>query len=191
MRIAVGAALVASLVACGDGGEDPTPTVSPSTTTGTSEEPRGDGASEVPTSEEPTDEATSPEPDATGTPGLEDVPTAEVGACLNAVDLLGGGGVSEIPTVDCTEEHDAQVFAVIALPDGEYPGDDALATLVLDECGAAFEEFVGVPPAESTLELDGLSPSQDTWAVGDREIICLAFYPDLSTTTESFEGSGL
>jgi len=190
VRIAVGAALVATLVACGDGGEDETPTLTSSTTTGASEEPSDDGAGEA-TSEEPTDEATSLEPDATGTPGLEDVPTAEVGACINAVDLLGGDGVSEIPTVECTEEHDTQVFAVVELPDGEYPGDDALATLVLDECGAAFEGFVGVPPAESTLEFDGLSPSEDTWAVGDREIICLAFYPDLSTTTESFEGSEL
>lgn len=188
LRIAVGAALAVALAACGNSGEDETPSTTPSTTAEPTGEPSDTDASEVPTSQEPTDEATSTDPGATGTPGIEDVPTAEVGACLNAVDLLG---VTEIPTVDCTQEHDTQVFAIVDLPDGEYPGDDALLTLVADECGAAFEGFVGVPPAESALEFDGLAPSEDTWAVGDRQIICLAFHSDLSTTTETFEGSGL
>lgn len=196
LRAVVGSALLVSLAGCGSGGEDESPpdasSSSDTATDETSEEvteaptedPTSD-AGEDPTDEQPTDEGAE-------SPDLEDVPTAEVGACLNLVDLMGAdGGVSELPTVDCTAEHDAQVFALVTLPDGEYPGEESLTTSISELCSAEFEAFVGTAPADSALELDGLGPSPESWAVGDREIVCLAFYADLSTTTESFEGSGL
>jgi hypothetical protein len=190
----VGAALVVSLTGCGGGGEDETPT---GTATGsdateqTSDAATGDPTDEV-TEEDPTDGASEiPTDGTTESPGLEDVPTAEVGDCLNLVELAGADGVSELPTVDCAVEHDAQVFALVTLPDGDYPGEDALLTSVTELCSEQFEAFVGTAPEDSALALDGIGPSPESWAVGDREIVCLAFYEDLSSTTESFEGSGL
>lgn len=187
LRLALGSALVVSLAACADGGEDETPTGEETTAS----DPTSEDVTDE-TSEEPTDDATSE--DTSGeTGGLEDVPTADVGDCLVIADMVagGGGGITELPTVDCAEDHDAQVFAVIAMPDGDYPGDDAVETAMTDGCTTAFEEFVGIPLEESALEADGLAPSEDTWAVGDREILCLAFYPDLQTTNESFEGAAI
>lgn len=194
------ASLVVALAACSGGdGEDPSP--SGGTASETASVP--EDVSEVPTAEasddatEPTDEATDGDDtgddtgDGENSPGIEDVPTAEVGSCINLMDVLTVEGVSDIPTVDCSEEHDAQVFAVVDLPDGEFPGDEAVTSSITSECEAAFEGFVGTPPDESALAFDGLGPSEATWAVGDRSVICLAFYEDLTTVTESFENSGL
>lgn len=195
LGIAGSASLVVALAACSGGdGEDPSP--SDGTASETSSVP--EDVSEVPTADasddttEPTDAATTDgDADGEDSPGIEDVPTAEVGSCINLMDVLTVEGVSDIPTVDCSEEHDAQVFAVVDLPDGEFPGDDAVTTSITSECEAAFEGFVGTAPDESALAFDGLGPSEATWAVGDRSIICLAFYEDLTTVTESFENSGL
>ncbi|WP_420112008.1 septum formation family protein [Pseudactinotalea sp.] len=191
LAVAGSAALVAGLAACGDGGEgEETPTGEDTTTSDeVTDDPASDEASDEST-DEPADDATSESPSGE-TGDLDDVPTAEVGACLNLVDLLAGEGIRDIPTVDCTEDHDAQVFALVDLPDGDYPGEDGIKNAVIDECGAAFEAFVGVSPDASELDFDGLPPSEDSWAVGDREVICLAFYPELDTTNESFEGSGV
>lgn len=186
-RLALGSALVVSLAACADGGEDEPPTGGETTAS----EPTSEDVTDE-TSDEPTDDATSE--DAGGETGdLEDVPTADVGDCLVIADLVSGGGsgITELPVVDCADDHDAQVFAVIEMPDGDYPGDDAVSTAMSDGCTTAFEDFVGIPLEESALEADGLAPSEDTWAVGDREILCLAFYPDLQSTNESFEGSSI
>lgn len=180
--------LLVALAACTDASPpEPSPTDGGTTSAEATDSPTDDASEPT----EPTDDATSEEDDGDGTPGIEDVPTADVGACLNLADVLSTGGVSDIPTVDCTEEHDAQVFAVVELPDGDFPGDDAIATSISDECEAAFEGFIGTPPTDSALSFDGLGPSEATWSVGDREIICLAFYEDVTTMTESLEGSGI
>lgn len=161
---------------------------------------------EVPTSAEPTT-TTEPEDEPTVEPTTEpeDEPSveptegttvskasfAEVGDCIDLKMLASVvGGISEqLPTVDCAEEHDAQVIGVVELPDGDYEDYETLQNMMLDQCEPAFESFVGVPVDDSMLLMDGLFPSEESWTKGDREAICLTFYPDLSTTTESFEGS--
>lgn len=118
------------------------------------------------------------------------VATAEVGACVNTSDFEGE--ITEIPTVDCSEEHDAQVFHTFDLDDGDYPGDEAIGTAAQEECLPAFEEFVGADYQESSLDINIIPPSQETWdEADDREVICIAYTMDGSTSTESFEGSGL
>ncbi len=117
-------------------------------------------------------------------------PSPEVGACLQA-ESVTGGEVEEIPTVDCSEAHDAQVVASFQARDGAYPDDAEWEQIVVDGCLAGFEEFVGVSFEESALELQDLTPVEEGWEAGDREVICVAFLSDGSQTTESFEGSGL
>lgn len=171
--LAVGASLTAALVACSsDGGE-------PTSTSGTIQ-PSSSGS-------QPAD---ADSPAAGGT-----VPTAEIGACVDLMALLASGagpsgGITELPTVDCSTEHHAQVVGLVDLEDGAYPGDEAVVELAASECAAPFEDFVGTAPTESALEYDGIGPSQESWDAGDRQLICLAFLPDVSTTTESFENSG-
>lgn len=117
-------------------------------------------------------------------------PAPEVGACLQA-ESVTGTEVAQIPTVDCSDEHDAQVVVTFEARDGDYPDDAEWEQIVVDGCLGGFEDFVGVPYEESQLELQDLTPSQDGWDAGDREVICVAFLVDGSQTTESFEGSGI
>lgn len=119
------------------------------------------------------------------------VATAEVGACVNTSDMEGEE-ITEIPTVDCSEEHDAQVFHVFDLEDGDFPGDEAVDAAADEGCLGQFETFVGTPYEESALDYAYIQPTQETWdQADDREILCVMFAMDGSTTTESYEGSGL
>lgn len=115
------------------------------------------------------------------------VASAEVGACTNTSDLQGQ--ITEIPTVDCTEEHDAQVVGKFDMPDGEFPGDEGVSAAAEEDCRAAFESFVGISYDESTLQMRFIGPSEQTWdQANDREVICFAIG---EPTTESWEGAAI
>lgn len=123
-------------------------------------------------------------------------PTAEVGECLNVEELnsqLGGaeqGEITELPTVDCAEEHDAEVFSAFDLEEGDYPGDEAVQTEA-ERCLTDFEDYVGTTYEESSLAVVQLYPLEQTWEQGDREILCIAYTLDGSTVTETFRDSAL
>lgn len=119
------------------------------------------------------------------------VATAEVGACVNTTDMEGEE-ITEIPTVDCSEEHDAQVFFLAEMTDSEFPGREGVQAAAEEQCLPEFEGFVGTGYQESSLEINFIGPSQETWdQADDREVICFVQTMDGSTSTESFEGSGL
>jgi|SRR5690625_4657087 len=102
-----------------------------------------------------------------------DVPTAEVGACINSADLPDGE-VDEINTVSCEEPHDLEVFHAFDLPEGDYPGETAVEEKAGEECIAAFEEYVGIDYYDSELWITTIHPTEETWnAVDDRELLCL------------------
>jgi hypothetical protein len=108
----------------------------------------------------------------------------EVGQCLNAE--TGEGQVSSVPIVDCSQPHQGEIYALPQLPDGAFPGDEAVSQTAEEECaGQAFTDYVGVPYQESEFEVTFLLPSADTWADGDREIACVV----TSTEPGSVRGS--
>ena len=116
------------------------------------------------------------------------VATADVGECAQTADLEGE--LTEIPTVDCSEEHDAQFIHKFELEGDDFPGLDAIETQAGEGCIAAFEGYIGTAWEESELQMTYIAPNEETWdQADDREVLCVAFLVD-STTTESFEGSG-
>lgn len=122
------------------------------------------------------------------------VPTAEVGECTNVADLEGdeNGELTEIPTVDCSEEHDAQFYGTFTIEGDDFPGQTEINTQADDGCLERFEDFVGIPFEESALMYGHLAPNEQSWdQSNDREVLCVAWLNDGSTTTESFEDSGL
>ncbi|GAB2489626.1 septum formation family protein [Nocardiopsis aegyptia] len=98
--------------------------------------------------------------------------------------VLGGEGVSEVPLVDCAEPHDSEFFVAEDMPEGEYPGDEAVSAEADELCeGQAFTDFVGVPYEESLLLALPLTPTEQSWdTVDDREIICYVYHPDEMVT---------
>jgi hypothetical protein len=115
-----------------------------------------------------------------------DVFTIKVGDCLN--DGAVEGEVSTVPIVDCSEPHDSEAFASIAMTDGEFPGDDAVKTQAESGCTAQFNTFVGADYSTSVLDYSYYYPTADSWAQGDREILCLVLDP-AGQTTGSLKGA--
>lgn len=91
-------------------------------------------------------------------------------------DSPGGleGWAERATRVPCAREHDGEVFAVAALPDGAYPGDARLGDTAIERCDELLDGYV-----MDTWALPGhvdvyyLTPSEDSWDFGDREITCV------------------
>ena len=112
----------------------------------------------------------------------------EVGDCTDQ-DL--SGAVGEVETVDCDESHTAEVFEVFDIDGDEFPGSAEVQAQATEECqGDAFEEYVGVPYAQSEVYATFLVPTEETWnEADDRTVICLAVTQDGSPTEGSVEGA--
>lgn len=115
----------------------------------------------------------------------------EVGTCYNDPED-GATEVARLETVSCDEAHDNEVFALIDYPAGEgeaFPGSDALGAFADEACVPAFEEYVGRSYADSELYYYSLRPTEETWADGDREIVCALYGVDESGNPTEIEGS--
>ena len=109
-----------------------------------------------------------------------DVFALRVGDCL---DMVEGEQVETVPVVPCGEPHSDEVYHDFELPDGDYPGDDALNTAAEEGCLAAFEPFVGLAYEESTLYVAWYSPSEMSWnGFDDRVVSCVISDPAGSVT---------
>jgi hypothetical protein len=113
--------------------------------------------------------------DSTGEGTDTDVFTIKVGDCLN--DSGSGDVVTSVPTVPCAEPHDSEAFKSIIMADGDFPGDDAVQTAAVDGCKPAFDAFIGLAYDSSALDFSYYYPTEESWAQGDREILCLAYDP--------------
>lgn len=109
-----------------------------------------------------------------------DVFSIKVGDCLNDGNLEGQ--VTTTPVIDCAEPHDSEAYASVLVADGEYPGDQAIFDQADTECGAAFATYVGIDWSESSLNFSYYYPTTESWANGDREILCLVYDPAGQTT---------
>ena len=119
--------------------------------------------------------------------GESDVFTIEVGDCLN--DEAASGEISTVPIVDCEEPHDSEIYAAIIMDDDEYPGEDATIQFADDACLGEFEDFVGVSYDDSKYGFATLYPTPESWAGGDREVLCRIALPDESGNIVKVEGS--
>jgi hypothetical protein len=128
--------------------------------------------------------------DASGTPTAEnddaDVFSIKVGDCLN--DATASGTVTTAPIVPCSKPHDSEAYKSITMKDGDFPGEDAVKTQADQGCGDAFSDFVGISYDDSKLSISYYFPTSDSWANGDREILC-TIYDDGVKTSGSLKGA--
>ncbi|MCS5715100.1 septum formation family protein [Herbiconiux sp. CPCC 205716] len=119
-----------------------------------------------------TDSTTGEEIEQTDT----DVFALSVGECLNDTD---GTEVSEVPLVDCADEHDFEVYADFELTGDEFPGTDAINTQADEQCLTEFESFVGISYDDSTLGYTYFTPTEGSWTDGDDRLVsCLIGDPN-------------
>lgn len=120
----------------------------------------------------------------------EAVDDADVFA-LRVGDCLGDspeGDVASVPTVPCDEPHTDEIYLSTELPDGDFPDEEAFIAHAEEECMPAFAEFVGLAYEDSVLELTTMEPTEESWADGDREVLCLVYDP-AGEVTGSLEGA--
>ena len=111
-----------------------------------------------------------------------------VGQCL-LVPL--NSQVNSVATTECTEAHTGEVYSVTTLKNDTMPSRDEMDELVHNTCYETFEAYVGTSPEETTLDYTAMSPTKQTWAKGDREIVCIAVRTDDEQLTASVRDSGL
>jgi Protein of unknown function (DUF2510)/Septum formation len=142
------------------------------------------------TSTEPSAAATSDPALETSTPAQEEGSTPaesgdvgvfdlEVGDCLG--EETGEGEIESIEAAPCSEPHTEEIFAALTVPDGDYPGQEALDAEA-EGCLEEFAEFVGMPYEESVLEINYMTPTEESWGMGDRELLCTVYDPAGDTT---------
>ena len=157
------ALLIATVVlaGCQPATEDPTPTDAPSSAAST----------------EPSASASEAAATASAEPGSDEgeetsVFDLEAGYCFSTES----DQLETVLVVDCEQPHEYEVFALFDHPAGDaeaYPGDDVLLEYADTECRPPFEEYVDRDYETSIWYITSLTPSEQTWADGDREITCL------------------
>lgn len=95
----------------------------------------------------------------------------KVGDCI--ADVPTSSRVVTLPTADCNQPHGGEVYAVLTMPDGDYPG-----TSVIDEwqnkCPEELQTFSPPAMTDDTVGVFVLYPTQETWDQGDRSVQCIA-----------------
>ncbi|WP_282859770.1 septum formation family protein [Pseudoclavibacter helvolus] len=170
-----GCTLVTTLA---DGGSDPVVT---STTTSTTEATE----SATPTETETPTPTPTPTPTAVaGTmTGIEDL---IVGDCF---DLESGADDAEL-FPSCDTLHTYEAYHSEDMTGGDtFPGDSAVDTALEDICSAAFTGFIGAEPFLTSWNYTGIVPSAESWAGGDREVLCIVTPVDGQPTAGTAEGS--
>lgn len=158
----------------------------------------------------PTGDVASATTSTTTPPDPADPRTLDVGTCFDDVATTGGdddpttssAAPEALPTEgafargepvlprSCGEAHRYELYARqdLGAPDGPWPGEDVVAEEADRICTTTFEEFVGIPWAESTLDYAALHPSEQSWGAGDRAVSCALFDLGLAPLEGSMGG---
>ena len=122
-----------------------------------------------------------------------DVFSMAVGDCFD--DPPATDVVFSIDAVPCNQPHDNEVFALLSVAGDlgtDFPGEDALFTRGMEMCiGSPFASYVGTDYQVSELDVWTLTPTRESWADGDREIVCALYRLDFEKLTGTAKGSGL
>ncbi|MEU9253719.1 DUF4190 domain-containing protein [Streptomyces sp. NPDC048270] len=123
--------------------------------------------------------------------GSSDVEDLRAGDCFTTDDDFaeyqgksGGDAPFTVTVVPCAQPHEGEAFAVFDLDDGPYPGREAVIETTDEKCsGTQLTDYVG-PSATlpDELELYIYFPSEGTWDVGNRQVVCFLGDTNGSTT---------
>ena len=137
--------------------------------------------------------STSPSVGSGTTGGVPDTSAfdVEVGDCFafGLGDAEGPGDVESVDSQSCDDEHDNEAYAVVEATQSSWPGEEAMSAFSDEGCYDEFESFVGLPWDDSEVDFGYLSPTEQSWSEGDREVLCYVFI-DGDTSPGSLEGYG-
>ncbi|MGV0838432.1 septum formation family protein [Mycolicibacterium thermoresistibile] len=109
-----------------------------------------------------------------------DIADVEVGQCV--AEVPDSSRVTSLPIVDCTEQHRGEVFAVIPIPDGDYPTEPAIEEQQR-QCRPALDAYAPPAAPDRPVEVFVLAPSEQSWSAGHRTVTCIAITDTHRTDT--------
>lgn len=104
------------------------------------------------------------------------------GDCFNNPPI--DAQATSIDAVLCSQPHDAEAFAAFEIPGEQYPSDKAVIRQAEAGCVARFEDFIGLPYAESVYEVVYLHPTRSSWRLADDRIVLCAVTDPAGRITE-------
>ena len=123
----------------------------------------------------------SPDPEPTATEGSTDPPTYQatedlrVGDCYEPVEDADDQTLLAAIIVPCEQPHPNEVFGLGDLAgdaDAPFPGVESVDDDAIDLCDAAFDSYVGVALDNSRYSYVYYTPTEESWAGGDRVVMC-------------------
>ena len=194
LALPVALLLALGLSAC-NGGQVPVSksTGSDETTTSaradSSQEPTG-----RPTTGRPSERPTTETPTAKGrTVQATDL---QVGDCYNEPDAASATTnddskrqVGSVEVVDCEVPHQHEVYNNYKITLSTFPDSSTMQSEIQTACYSSFEDYVGKSYDESQYEASTLTPTENSWAQGDRTITCTLVTKDNSLITGSLKGA--
>ena len=194
LALPVALLLALGLSAC-NGGQVPVSksTGSDETTTSaradSSQEPTG-----RPTTGRPSERPTTETPTAKGrTVQATDL---QVGDCYNEPDAASATTnddskrqVGSVEVVDCEVPHQHEVYNNYKITLSTFPDSSTMQSQIQTACYSSFEDYVGKSYDESQYEASTLTPTENSWAQGDRTITCTLVTKDNSLITGSLKGA--
>ncbi len=95
----------------------------------------------------------------------------EVGDCL--AEIPDGSRVLTVQTVGCDESHAGEVFAVLLMPEGDYPGQSEIEKYQ-NRCEPELAAYSPDAITDDSVRMYVLYPTAETWEQGDRAVTCIA-----------------
>ncbi|MGO2749108.1 MAG: septum formation family protein [Pseudoclavibacter sp.] len=156
----------------------------------------GGGSDPVVTTTSTADATESATPTETETP--TPTPTSVAGTMTGIEDLLVGdcfdleSGADDAELFpSCDTLHTYEAYHSENMTGGDtFPGDSAVDTALETICSAAFTGFIGAEARFTSWNYTGIVPSAESWAGGDREVLCIVTPVDGQPTAGSAAGSG-
>jgi hypothetical protein len=95
----------------------------------------------------------------------------KVGDCLK--EIPSSTRVLTVDTVGCDQMHAGEVFAVLMMPNGDFPGQSAIEEYQ-NKCGPELSSYAPQAITDESVQLYVLYPTAETWEQGDRAVTCVA-----------------
>ena len=93
------------------------------------------------------------------------------GMCLS--EIGADGNVQDTEVVRCDQPHHAEIFTQLNFALAKHPGVDEVNAQALEYCG---ERLPGVLPDDASWVV--WTPSEQSWARGDRVALCIAVFDE-------------
>ena len=122
------------------------------------------------------------------------LPNLATGDCLNAryrgVQAGGTIDMRNLRPVGCATAHENEVVGTMKYTGaGAFPGMPAFEAFAQAPCLAAFESYVGISFDLSALDMFILTPTDQTWIKGHRDVACIVMTVDASQLTGTVHGT--